>query len=225
MAFLADARAKLVKRENLQTLPSASSSSLHTYDPAQAVEFAERLNKVCAGEAWWTPLNPAGGEVFTRMADGTFLCNLLNKCEAGSVPESVLAAKAKKQGATTSFHNADNVTHFISAARKAGLEMVGLGATDFTKCLEDHKEHLVMGALWQLLKRQLANEIKEILKRQQAEAERRGRKLANYSALMAMVLKDPEAYLVQWVRGGLPPPRRLPLALTPLPPSPRPRCR
>jgi hypothetical protein len=200
MAFLEAARAKLVKRENLQSQPStASSSSIHTYDPAQAVEFTQRLNKVLQGEAWWTPLNPAGGELFAKMADGEFLCRLLNKCEAGAVPEAVLAAKAKKQGATTSFHNADTVTHFIQAAKRVGLEMVGLGATDFTKALEEHKEHLVMGALWQLLKRQLANEIKAILARQAAEAEKRGRKLANYSGLMAMVLKDPEAYLCQWV--------------------------
>ena len=200
------ARAKLVKRENLQSHGgggAGATNSLHTFDPAQCAEFAARLNKVCAGEAWWTPLNPASQELFAKMADGEFLCRLLNKCEAGSVPDSVLAAKAKKQGATTAFHNADTVTHFIASARRVGLEMVGLGATDFTKCVEEHKEHLVMGALWQLLKRQLANEIKAILARQAAEAEARGRKLANYSALMAMVLKDPEAYLVQWVNDTL----------------------
>jgi hypothetical protein len=198
MAFLEAARAKLVKRENLQSQPSSTSSSLHTYDPAQCVEFTQRLNKVLAGEAWWTPLNPAGGELFAKMADGEFLCRLLNKCEAGSVPEAVLATRVNKKG-STAFHNADTVTHFITSARKAGLEMVGLGATDFTRAVEEHKQHLVMGALWQLLKRQLANEIKAILARQQAEAEKRGRKLANYSALMALVLKDPEAYLCQWV--------------------------
>jgi hypothetical protein len=139
MSFLEAARSKLVKRD-LHTVPSAAtSSSLHTYDPSQKAELTARLNKVLSGEPWWTPLNPAGSEVFAKMADGEFLCRLLNRCEPGSVPDSVLATKAKKQGATTSFHNADTVTHFIVRAKSVGLEMVGLGATDFTRAVEEHK--------------------------------------------------------------------------------------
>jgi len=198
MSFLENARAKLQKRDLVnQGGANLQSTSLHTYDPREKERYAARINKIMANEPGYVPVNPAGDEVWARMADGEFMCRLLNKCEPNAVPESIL--KKTKPGATTSFHNSDTVTHFISAGRKIGLEMIGLGATDFTRAVEEHKEHLIMGAVWQMLRRQLANEIKEILKRQEEEAEKRGKKLANYSALMAKCLKDPESYLCDWV--------------------------
>ena len=200
MSFLEDARKKLQKRELVNSggaSASANANSLHTYDPKEKERYAARINKIMSDDPSYVPVNPAGDDVWARMADGEFMCRLLNKCEPGAVPDGVV--KKTKPGATTSFHNADTITHFIAAGRKIGLEMIGLGATDFTRALEEHKEHLIMGAVWQMLRRQLANEIKQILKRQEEEAEKRGKKLVNYSALMAKVLKDPEAYLCDWI--------------------------
>jgi hypothetical protein len=146
MSVFENARAKLVKRDNLQSVNEGS--SLHTYDPAQKEQFAARINKVLAGEAWYTPLNPSGNDLWKVMGDGEFLCKLLNKCEAGAVTDAVLAAKAKKPGATTSFHNADTITHFIAAAKKAGLEFIGLGATDFSACRRAAAAFFLSALFW-----------------------------------------------------------------------------
>lgn len=199
MSFLEAARAKLQKRDlvSVSTTAAALSGSIHCYDPKEKERYAARINKIFAGDPTFTPINPAGDELWSKLGSGDFLCKLINKCEPGCIPES--ATKKTKPGATTSFHNADVVTMFISTGRAIGLEMVGLGATDFTKTVEEKREHLVLGCVWQLLRRHLAQEIKQILKKQEEEAAKRGKQLSHYSTLMASVLKDPESYLVQWV--------------------------
>ena len=194
MAYLEAQRSKL-KQRTTEGTAVVKGSSERFYDPQEPERYALRINKVMADEPGFTPVTTEG--LWALVSDGAFMCRLLNKCQAGAVPEEVLARKTK--ATASAFANSEAATHFVACCKGIGLETTGIGAGDFTRVKELHTEHVIMGILWQMLRRQLANEIKLILKKQEEEAERRGKKLRNYSANMARVLKDPEAYLCEWV--------------------------
>jgi hypothetical protein len=187
-------RAKLKGREG--TVRALGTSERYL-DPKEPERYTARINKVMQGEAGFAPLT--ADTIFDACSDGTFMCRLLNKCQAGSVPDAILDRIRATKKSAGAFANSEATTHFLAACKGIGLEITGIGAGDFTRVREQKTEHVIMGVIWQILRRQLANEIKMILKKQEEEAERRGRKLANYSANIAKVLKDPEAYLCEWV--------------------------
>ena len=171
----------------------------------QQERYAQRINKIMGSTAGYVPLNPAGNDLFAYLANGEALLRLLLVCQPGSVPLSAVekAAKAKLKAGMSAFANSEALNTFLAACKATGLEVTSLGATDFVRAEAEHKEHIVLGLLWQLLKRQLANEIKEILLKQEAERELRGVKSADFDSLMARVLRDPEAYLLDWVNATL----------------------
>lgn len=81
------------------------------------------------------------------------------------------------------------------------MEVGNIGSGDFLKVAEENKEHLILGVIWQLLRRQLANEIKSILSKEvgnNGEFASPSDKLS-FNVNMAKVLKDPESYLCEWV--------------------------
>jgi hypothetical protein len=188
-------RAKLKARGEGQV--RATGTSERFLDPREPERYALRINKILSGEPGFSPLS--ADTIFDACSDGSFMIRLLNKCQEGSVPDSVLERIRATKKSAGAFANSEAATHFIAACKAVGLETTGIGAGDFTRVKEQKTEHVIMGVVWQMLRRQLANEIKLILKRQEEEAERRGKKLRNYSANMARVLKDPEAYLCEWV--------------------------
>lgn len=154
------------------------------------------------------------------------LRRLLNKCEPGAVDELAVAKAAggvSKNGVKASinaFANVEVMNLFLDGCRRAGLELGNVGSADFQKADQEHKEHLILGVVWQLLRRQLANEIKDIL-RQEAEAAARAAEEAAAAAGRAVddeqvqelmqertkemdkALKDPETFLCDWVNTTL----------------------
>jgi hypothetical protein len=195
MSQYESARAKLKARGDGQV--RASGQGERFLDPKEPERYAIRVNKIMQGEAGFSPLS--ADTSFEQCSDGSFMIRLLNKCQAGSVPDAVLERIRATKKSAGAFANSEAATHFLAACKGIGLETTGIGAGDFTRVKEQKTEHVIMGIVWQMLRRQLANEIKLILKRQEEEAERRGRKMRNYSANIARVLKDPEAYLCEWV--------------------------
>lgn len=168
MSFLAEARAKLSKRDLTQVSSHGGrADSVHSYDPREVERYVLRVNKIMASEPGFAPLEPSS--FFKRIADGSVMLTLLDKCETGCVSSDVRAkltsvkSSGLKQG-MESFKNAELLTAFIEGARAIGLETSNLGASDFVKAVDENKQHLILGLVWQLLRRQLANEIKTILK-------------------------------------------------------------
>lgn len=158
-----------------------------------------------SGTPGFVALAPSGTDLFAYLANGEAMLRMLLVCEPGSVAASAIerAAKAKSKSGMSAFANTEALQAFLTAAKGAGMEVTSLGATDFVKAEVEHKEHLVLGLLWQMLRRQLANEIKAILQKQEADREARGVKSADFESLMARVLRDPEAYLLDWVNATL----------------------
>ena len=196
MSYLDDMRNKLKQRAGGEGTARVTGTSERYFDPKEPERYSLRLNKIMAGEPGFSPI-ATPEDLWRLVSDGNFMCRLLNKCQTGAVPDAVLERKTK--ATASAFANSEAATHFIACCKGIGLETTGIGAGDFTRVKEQRTEHVIMGILWQMLRRQLANEIKLILKKQEEEAERRGKKLRNYSANMARVLKDPEAYLCEWV--------------------------
>jgi len=172
-----------------------------------------------AGEPDFHPLSPHGNDLWKAVSDGKWLCRFLNKCQPQAIDEAVFnkklsgpMAKLEQVNGVNPWANTENLNAFLEAAKVVGLEFGAVGGTDFAKADETHKEHLVLGVLWQLLRRQLANEIKEILAKQQAEAEAALLNGDSSSSAvdaeatkeaMAKALKDPETFLCEWINGTL----------------------
>lgn len=173
--------------------------------PPPQERYASRINKIMKGTAEFTPLEPNGSNLFAHLANGEAMLRMLLVCQPGSVPAAAIerAARAKSKSGMSAFANSEALNAFLAAAKGAGMEVTSLGATDFVRAEAEHKEHLILGLLWQMLRRQLANEIKAILEKQEADRALRGVKSADFDSLMARVLRDPEAYLLDWVNATL----------------------
>jgi hypothetical protein len=209
-------------------LPSLSQSILppfphpptpHPPTPLPQERYTLRINKIMAGEPDFQPLNPHGGDLWKAVSDGKWLCRFLNKCQPAAVDEALFTRKltgpmAKLEAANgiNPWANTETLNSFLEAARVVGMEFGAVGATDFSKADADHKEHIVLGVLWQLLRRQLANEIKELLVRQQEEAEAAAAATGSATSAaeaaaakeaLSKVLKDPETFLCEWVNATL----------------------
>ena len=163
--YLDEVRAKLKGREGASRVTSSGSERF--FDPKEPERYMSRINKVMMGEPGFAPI-ASQEELWRLVSDGNFMCRLLNKCQTGAVPEEVLARKTK--ATASAFANSEAATHFIACCKGIGLETTGIGAGDFTKVKGQGTEHVIMGVLWQMLRRQLANEIKLILKKQEEEA-------------------------------------------------------
>ena len=199
---------------------TASDASFHSYDRKEVARFIARINEVMHGVVDFEPIAAEEAELFKRVADGHFLCRLLHACEPGSVHESVLAKAASGAAAKVSgqrhFVNSETVASFLIAAKKIGLELGHIGSSDFAHAHEDHKEHLILGVIWQLLRRSMANELRTILERaKQKQAAAGGNEggeggeggegetQEQQSADIAKAVRDPEVFLVEWASSAL----------------------
>jgi hypothetical protein len=225
MEDLAGARSKLVRRATVQ-VKGSHADSVHSYDPRETDRYTTRINKIMRGDPSHAPLGT--DSLFSACGDGKWLCNFLNRCEPGSIDTSAIARvsgggggkklAAGLQVGAQKFANDELMGLFLEGCKKAGLQFGNVGSADFTR--STHKEHLVLGVIWQLLKRQLGNEIKDMLRADAeakvaaalAAAEAAGRAIdeeaarkqaAAAAAAQAKAAKDPEVFLVDWVNTTL----------------------
>jgi len=183
-----------------------------------------------AGTADYSPMT--SDDLMKKCGDGKWLCKFMNTVQPGTIEESVinkslsqgLAKLSQKENGVNPWANTETINIFINAARGIGVDLGSVGSSDFAKAEEEAKEHLMLGVIWQLLRRQLANEIKEILAQQAAAAlapkkqklseilaegedasasEALAQEEANTAAAIARAVKDPETFLCEWISSAL----------------------
>jgi len=100
------------------------------------------------------------------LTDGLLLAKLINDSVPDTIDERVLnkASKAKAPSAMPSakskatlnnFQMTENNNLVITSAKSLGLSVVNIGATD----LNEGREHLILGLIWQIIRRGLLAKI------------------------------------------------------------------
>jgi len=100
-------------------------------------------------------------------ADGLLLSKLINDSVPDTIDERVLnkaggksrapsaMPSAKKSATLNNFQMTENNNLVITSAKSLGLSVVNIGATD----LNEGREHLILGLIWQIIRRGLLAKI------------------------------------------------------------------
>jgi plastin-1 len=86
-----------------------------------------------------------------QLPDGLILCKLINDAVPDTIDERVLNAGKK----INSFQMTENNNIVINSAKAIGCSVVNIGSQD----LIEGREHLILGLIWQIIKRGLLSKI------------------------------------------------------------------
>lgn len=90
-------------------------------------------------------------QLFDECRDGLILCKLINDAVPDTIDERVLNVKKDMNN----FQMVENNNIVINSAKAIGCSVVNIGSEDIIEA----KEHLILGLIWQIIKRGLLNKI------------------------------------------------------------------
>ncbi|GAN08318.1 conserved hypothetical protein [Mucor ambiguus] len=126
----------------------------HTINEDERTEFTRHINGVLAGDAHIgnrLPIPTNTMQLFDECKDGLILCKLINDAVPDTIDERVLNAGKK----INNFQMVENNNIVINSAKAIGCSVVNVGSTD----LMEGREHLILGLIWQIIKRGLLSKI------------------------------------------------------------------
>ncbi|GAA6022651.1 hypothetical protein JCM10207_008567, partial [Rhodosporidiobolus poonsookiae] len=139
----------------------------HSINEDERTEFTRHINQVLAGDADIgdrLPIPMDTFQIFDECRDGLLLSKLINDAVPDTIDERVLnkpkgraAPSAIKTSGVSlnSFQMTENNNLVITSAKSLGLSVVNIGATD----LNEGREHLILGLIWQIIRRGLLSKI------------------------------------------------------------------
>lgn len=135
----------------------ATSSTQHTINEDERTEFTRHINSNLAGDVnigSRLPIPTDTFQLFDDCRDGLILCKLINDSVPDTIDERVLNfGKAGK--APNAFQMTENNNIVITSAKAIGCSVVNIGPQDII----DGKEHLILGLVWQIIRRGLLSKI------------------------------------------------------------------
>lgn len=93
-------------------------------------------------------------QLFDECKDGLILCKLINDAVADTIDERVLNFGKGGKG-PNAFQMTENNNIVITSSKAIGCSVVNVGAQD----LIDGREHLILGLIWQIIRRGLLSKI------------------------------------------------------------------
>lgn len=90
-------------------------------------------------------------QLFDECRDGLILCKLINDAVPDTIDERVLNAGKK----INNFQMVENNNIVVNSAKAIGCSVVNIGSQDII----EGKEYLILGLIWQIIKRGLLNKI------------------------------------------------------------------
>ncbi|OIR58515.1 MAG: fimbrin [Amphiamblys sp. WSBS2006] len=174
-------------RKSLIMVSGASESSQHSFDEEEKAQFVMHINEALQGDELLgtrIPIDPSGDSLFHEASDGLLLSKLLNNIAPDTIDERVLNTKPANK-----FEIIENNNLAINSATALGCSVVNIGPDD----LMEGKKHLVLGLLWQIIKRGLLAKVSLNIHPEIARLLREGETVAD------MVKLPAEAILVRWV--------------------------
>ncbi|KAI9271976.1 fimbrin [Sporodiniella umbellata] len=155
-AKLKDGRNKGVfdVHQNKIKVHGTNANVTHTINEDERTEFTRHINGVLAGDAHVgsrVPIPTNTMQIFDECKDGLILCKLINDAVPDTIDERVLNVKSR----LNNFQMVENNNIVINSAKAIGCSVVNIGSTD----LIEGREHLILGLIWQIIKRGLLSKI------------------------------------------------------------------
>ncbi|ORX56745.1 fimbrin [Hesseltinella vesiculosa] len=126
----------------------------HTINEDERTEFTHHINGILAGDAHIghrLPIPTNTMQLFDECRDGLILCKLINDAVPDTIDERVLNAGKK----INQFQMVENNNIVINSAKAIGCSVVNIGSSDIMEA----REHLILGLIWQIIKRGLLSKI------------------------------------------------------------------
>lgn len=136
----------------------SSSNVTHTINEDERTEFTRHINAVLAGDpdiGHLLPFPIDTFEMFDHCKDGLVLAKLINDSVPDTIDERVLNRPGKKIKTLNAFHMTENNNIVIESAKGIGCSVVNIGSGD----LVEVREHLILGLIWQIIRRGLLGKI------------------------------------------------------------------
>ena len=99
----------------------------------------------------YLPMDPDSNDIFTRLKDGVLLCKLINKAQPGTIDDRVIITKENMNV----FQMVGNLNLAISASKSIGCQVINI----FPETFMEGKQVMILGILWQVVKRVVLGEI------------------------------------------------------------------
>ena len=99
----------------------------------------------------YLPMDPDSNDIFSRLKDGVLLCKLINKIQPGTIDERVIITKENMNV----FQMVGNLNLAISASKSIGCQVINI----FPETIMEGKQVMILGILWQVVKRVVLGEI------------------------------------------------------------------
>lgn len=139
-------------------IQGSSSNVSHTINEEERTEFTRHINAVLAGDAdigSRLPFPTDTFEMFDECKDGLVLAKLINDSVPDTIDERVLNRPGKKSKTLNAFQMTENNNIVINSAKAIGCSVVNIGSGDIIEV----KEHLILGMIWQVIRRGLLGKI------------------------------------------------------------------
>jgi plastin-1 len=140
------------------TVGGATGSSQHTINEDERTAFTSHINAVLAGDpdiGHLLPFPLDTFEMFDSCKDGLVLAKLINDSVPDTIDERVLNRAGKKIKKLNAFHMTENNNIVIESSKGIGCSVVNIGSGDII----EGKEHLILGLIWQIIRRGLLGKI------------------------------------------------------------------
>lgn len=170
----------------------------HSFLKEEAQAFASHINFTLKGDEYlnsrgYLPLDPNTDDLFRKIADGILLCKLINVAAPETIDERALNFPVEDGKALNPWEMTENQNVAINSAKSIGCQVVNIHANALMKAADDHKEYLVLGLVWQVVKVQLLSQI--TIK----EHPELVRLLKEGEELVDMLKLPPEEILLRWI--------------------------
>ncbi|KAI8637092.1 fimbrin [Parasitella parasitica] len=132
----------------------ANSDATHTINEDERTEFTRHINGIMEMDpdvSYRLPIPTNTMQLFDECRDGLILCKLINDAVPDTIDERVLNVKKKMNN----FQMVENNNIVINSAKAIGCSVVNIGSQDIIEA----KEYLILGLIWQIIKRGLLNKI------------------------------------------------------------------
>ncbi|ODV87659.1 hypothetical protein CANARDRAFT_25904 [[Candida] arabinofermentans NRRL YB-2248] len=136
---------------------TGKSGTTHTINDEERIEFTRHINSVLAGDADVgdrLPFPLDNFQLFDECTDGLVLSKLINDSVPDTIDTRVLNLPKKGKN-MNNFMMLENANIVLNSAKAIGCVVVNVHSED----IMEGKEHLVLGLIWQIIRRGLLSKI------------------------------------------------------------------
>lgn len=135
-----------------------TSGTTHTINDEERTEFTRHINSVLAGDpdiGGRLPFDTETFQIFDECRDGLVLSKLINDSVPDTIDTRVLNLTNAKRKTLNNFQMNENANIVINSAKAIGCVVVNVHTEDII----DGKEHLILGLIWQIIRRGLLSKV------------------------------------------------------------------